>query len=143
HREVPGKKTWTWGNDDAGNIWINKLTDADGQYVEFQAGRFETQMEHEFIAPHRVERFTEYWFPLHKLGKGFDAANQDVALSFAFELANQQSVALQINASAVYEDAEVAVLNDEGQGKVAKVKLAPDLSTSHSFPLAPSDKGKP
>src|SRR5262245_23717846 len=41
HHEVPGKKTWTWGNDDAGNIWIDKLTDKDGQYVEFQAGRFE------------------------------------------------------------------------------------------------------
>ncbi|HET7286288.1 MAG TPA: DUF5107 domain-containing protein, partial [Pyrinomonadaceae bacterium] len=53
HRELPGKKTWTWGTDDNGNIWIDKLTDGGGQYVEFQGGRFETQMEHQFIAPHR------------------------------------------------------------------------------------------
>ena len=42
-----GKKIWTWGTDPAGSIWVDKLTDKDGQYVEFQAGRFETQMEHE------------------------------------------------------------------------------------------------
>ena len=26
HREVPGKKTWTWGTDDAGTIWISCLS---------------------------------------------------------------------------------------------------------------------
>ncbi len=80
HHEVPGKKTWTWGTDDAGQIWVEKLTDKDGQYVEFQAGRYETQMEHEFLAPHRVEHFTEYWYPVNGLGGGFDEANRNAAL---------------------------------------------------------------
>ncbi len=85
HKELPGKKTWTWGTDESGRIWVDKLTDADGQYVEFQAGRFETQMEHEFIAPHRVERFTEYWFPVNRMGGGFDEATRDAAVNVNVE----------------------------------------------------------
>ena len=80
HRELPGKKTWTWGTDDNGDIWVDKLTDGGNQYVEFQGGRFETQMEHQFIAPHRVEHFTEYWYGVNRLGGGWDEATRDAAL---------------------------------------------------------------
>jgi len=80
HTELPGKKTWTWGTDDNGNIWIDKLTDGGGQYVEFQGGRFETQMEHQFIAPHRVEHFVEYWFGVNRMGGAWNEATADAAL---------------------------------------------------------------
>ena len=106
HRELPGKKTWTWGTDDSGDIWVEKLTDADGQYVEFQAGRFETQMEHEFLAPHRVERFTEYWFPVNRMGGGFDEATRDAAVNVSVEGA-RANVTLNVNAK--FDDAELTV----------------------------------
>ena len=80
HRELPGKKTWTWGTDDNGDIWVDKLTDGGGQYVEFQGGRFETQMEHQFIAPHRVEHFFEYWFGVNQMGGAWNEATRDVAV---------------------------------------------------------------
>jgi tetratricopeptide (TPR) repeat protein len=80
HRELPGKKTWTWGTDDNGDIWIDKLTDSGGQYVEFQGGRFETQMEHQFIAPHRVEHFFEYWFGVNQMGGAWNEATRDAAM---------------------------------------------------------------
>jgi tetratricopeptide (TPR) repeat protein len=80
HRELPGKKTWTWGTDDNGDIWIDKLTDGGGQYVEFQGGRFETQMEHQFIAPHRVEHFFEYWFGVNRMGGAWNEATCDAAV---------------------------------------------------------------
>ena len=106
HREVAGKKTWTWGNDEAGMTWIDKLTERDGQYVEFQAGRFETQMEHEFIEPHRVERFTEYWFPVQRLGGAFVEANRNGALRVAREGGDVQ---VSVDVNAVYENATVTV----------------------------------
>ncbi len=80
HRELPGKKTWTWGTDDNGDVWIDKLTDGGGQYVEFQGGRFETQMEHQFIAPHRVEHFFEYWFGVNRMGGAWNEATRDAAV---------------------------------------------------------------
>ncbi|HEX5083849.1 MAG TPA: DUF5107 domain-containing protein, partial [Blastocatellia bacterium] len=122
-QELPGKKTWTWGTDDAGKIWIDKLTDNDGQYVEFQAGRFETQMEHEFIAPHRVERFTEYWFPLDKLGGGFNKVTKDVALRV--EVTGDQA-RITANAGAKFDDAELFIADSGGkQIHSSRINLSP------------------
>jgi tetratricopeptide (TPR) repeat protein len=106
HREVPGKKTWTWGTDDAGKIWINKLTETDGQYVEFQAGRFETQMEHEFIAPHRVEHFREYWYPVEGLGGSFMEATPDAALRLTTE---GHRAHVRANFTSRFDDAQLVV----------------------------------
>jgi tetratricopeptide (TPR) repeat protein len=120
--ELPGKKTWTWGTDEAGKIWIDKLTDNDGQYVEFQAGRFETQMEHEFIAPHRVERFTEYWFPLDKLGGGFNKVTKDVALRVE---ATGDQARITANASAKFDDAELFIAASGKQIHSSRINLSP------------------
>ena len=96
HRELPGKKTWTWGTDDNGDIWIDKLTDGGGQYVEFQGGRFETQMEHQFIAPHRVEHFVEYWFGVSRMGGAWNEATRDAALRVNLH-DKQAAIAIAVN----------------------------------------------
>jgi len=83
-REVLGKKTWTWGVADDGLIWTGLLTDHDGPYNEIQAGRFETQLNFEFMPPHREESFTEYWYPLHGLGGGFVEATPRLTLNAGF-----------------------------------------------------------
>ena len=83
-REVLGKKTWTWGVGDDGLIWTDLLTDHDGPYNEIQAGRFETQLNYEFMPPRRVESFTEFWYPLQGLGGGFVEATPRLALNASF-----------------------------------------------------------
>jgi tetratricopeptide (TPR) repeat protein len=120
--ELPGKKTWTWGTDEAGQIWVDKLTEKDGQYVEFQAGRFETQMEHEFIAPHRVEKFTEYWFPLDKLGGAFNKVTKDVALRV--EVVKDEA-RITANASARFDDAELFIADAGKQIHSSRMNLSP------------------
>ncbi|HEV2493826.1 MAG TPA: DUF5107 domain-containing protein [Terriglobia bacterium] len=80
-REEPGKKTWTWGVAGDGLIWTDLLTDHDGPYNEIQSGRYETQLNYEFMAPHRVESWTEYWYPVRGLRGGFVAAEKDLALN--------------------------------------------------------------
>jgi tetratricopeptide (TPR) repeat protein len=140
HRELPGKKTWTWGTDESGRIWVDKLTDADGQYVEFQAGRFETQMEHEFIAPHRVERFTEHWFPVNRMGGGFDEATRDAAVNVTVEGARATVTA---NVNAKFDDAELTV---ESQGRRLhsdSVDLDPAKTHTASVQLPADLAGKP
>ena len=96
HRELPGKKTWTWGTDENGDVWVDKLTDGGGQYVEFQGGRFETQMEHQFIAPHRVEHFFEYWFGVNQMGGAWNEATRDAALRITRQ-ANQALISVSAN----------------------------------------------
>ena len=41
--EMPGQKLWIWALSRSGGIWEDLLTDADGQYIEFQAGRLLNQ----------------------------------------------------------------------------------------------------
>ncbi|HUJ21627.1 MAG TPA: DUF5107 domain-containing protein, partial [Bryobacteraceae bacterium] len=140
HREVPGKKTWTWGTDDAGTIWIGKLTDNDGQYVEFQAGRYETQMEHQFLAPHRVEHFIEYWYPVQGLGGGFTEADPNAALNVKRE-GNQLVVVANVNAA--FQNAELKV-EAEGRAIAAKsVDLKPMDVFHASFDIPPGVNGQP
>jgi len=125
YREVPGKKTWTWGTADSGQIWVEKLTDRDGQYVEFQAGRYETQMRHEFLSPHRVEHFTHYWYPVNKLGGPFVEANREAALRLTRE-AGRLRIGLNVNRR--LENAELLV--EAGGRRLASRRLTLDPATA-------------
>jgi tetratricopeptide (TPR) repeat protein len=127
HRQVAGKKTWTWGTADSGAIWVEKLTDQDGQYVEFQAGRFETQMEHEFLAPHRVEAFTHYWYPVNKLGGPFTEANREAALRLARE---GERLRLTLNVNRRLANAELLI--EEGGRRLASRRADLDPATPFS-----------
>lgn len=139
HRELPGKKTWTWGTDESGKIWVDKLTDADGQYVEFQAGRFETQMEHEFIAPHRVERFTEYWYPVNRLGGGWDEATRDAALKVTVQ---NSRATVSVNANAKFDDVALTVESGNRRLYSERVRLDPAQTFSTQINLDAA-AGKP
>ena len=138
HREVPGKKTWTWGTSESGKVWIDKLTDHDGQYVEFQAGRFETQMEHEYIAPHRVEHFVEHWFPVNALGGGLDEANTNGAIHVERAAG---SVAVSISANANWPGATVSVAQNGKQIGEAHADLNPANTFHTSIDIARANAG--
>jgi tetratricopeptide (TPR) repeat protein len=139
HREMAGKKTWTWGTGDRGRIWIDKLTDHDGQYVEFQAGRFETQMEHEFLAPHRLERFTEHWYPVDRLGGAWDEATPDAALRISLAAGRAR---LAVSANALFEDAEVRVETEGQLVRSLRTTLRPDAPFTAVVDLPPGSEGR-
>lgn len=122
HRELPGKKTWTWGTDDNGDIWIDKLTDGGGQYVEFQGGRFETQMEHQFIAPHRVEHFFEYWYGVNQMGGAWNEATRDAAVKISLQ---GSRATVSISANRRFSQAEIALANGSKQLNATRVDLDP------------------
>ncbi|MFN8580225.1 MAG: DUF5107 domain-containing protein [Gemmatimonadaceae bacterium] len=87
--EKAGKKIWIWGLSRQGMIWESLLTDADGQYSEVQSGRLFNQsaeqstftpFKHRGFAPHVVDRWTEYWYPVAGTG-GFVTASRAGALN--------------------------------------------------------------
>ncbi|HEU5337609.1 MAG TPA: DUF5107 domain-containing protein [Terriglobales bacterium] len=83
-RQDPGKKIWSWGTAGDGLIWTGLLTDHDGPYNEIQSGRYQTQLDQEFLPARRVESWTEYWYPVEKLGGGFVEATPQLALNVNF-----------------------------------------------------------
>ncbi|MDD8026998.1 MAG: DUF5107 domain-containing protein [Acidobacteriota bacterium] len=66
--DMPGRKVWIWDLSRAGEIWVDLLTDSDGQYTEPQAGRLLNQSDHEFLASGTADRWRELWFPYSGIG---------------------------------------------------------------------------
>lgn len=76
--EMPGHKLWLWALSRNGGIWEDLLTDKDGQYMEFQAGRLFDQYSPSSsvksvltqvpFSPGVTDRWSELWFPVKEIG---------------------------------------------------------------------------
>lgn len=110
HRVNVGKKFFTWGTADEGMIWVDLLTDEDGQYVELQSGRFVDQSTFEFLWPYQQVGWREYWYPLSGTG-GFVWATQEAALNL------ERAGAVARVAAAVTRDLGGGELVLEAQGR--------------------------
>lgn len=83
YSDMPGQKLWVWALSREGGIWEDLLTDTDGQYIEFQAGRLLVQyspgthvnpITQAASEPGRTDEWTEIWFPLKQIGGMSDAS---------------------------------------------------------------------
>ncbi|HEY6057666.1 MAG TPA: DUF5107 domain-containing protein, partial [Candidatus Limnocylindrales bacterium] len=85
HSISPGKKQWTWGNDEFGHAWDRNLTDRDGPYVELMAGVYtDNQPDFSFLAPYENRSFSQAWYPIQRIGP-VQQATVDAALSLRAE----------------------------------------------------------
>ncbi len=101
YEEMPGKKLWLWALSRSGGIWEDLLTDSDGQYMEFQAGRMlnqfspsrntPTPLTKAGFTPYSLDRWTDYWFPVKGIG-----GISDVSEYGAF-FVNQENGQININ----------------------------------------------
>jgi len=86
YEEMPGQKLWLWALSRSGGIWEDLLTDTDGQYIEFQAGRLFDQyfpgatnpISQVGFDPYMMDRWSEIWFPIKEIGGMEDAAEHGV-----------------------------------------------------------------
>jgi tetratricopeptide (TPR) repeat protein len=68
YNDMPGRKIWIWDLSRQGAIWVDLLTDKDGQYTEPQAGRLLDQSDHGRLFPSVTDRWKEIWFPYRGIG---------------------------------------------------------------------------
>ncbi len=87
YEEMPGQKLWLWDLSRGGGIWEDLLTDSDGQYIEFQAGRLFDQysparatnpISQVGFDPYMMDRWSEIWFPYKEIGGMVDASEHGV-----------------------------------------------------------------
>ena len=122
HHISPGKKQWTWGNHEFGYAWDRNLTDADANgefapYIEIMSGVFtDNQPDFSFLQPGETKMWSQYWYPIQKIGAA-QHANLDAAIS------------LHINSLAP-SNGEKAVVS----GKSASAKLG--VSVTRKFARA-------
>lgn len=70
HHISPGKKLWTWGTGNFGQVWIDNLTDEDGPYVELMTGVFtDNQPDFAWLMPFESKTFKQYFMPYKEVGE--------------------------------------------------------------------------
>ena len=102
YEDIPGQKLWLWSQSRSGGIWEDLLTDTDGQYIEFQAGRLFVQylpsgdinpISNVSFEPNSIDIWQESWFPVKEIG-GISDASQYGAI---YIIRDEDSTTLNLN----------------------------------------------
>ncbi|MEA1898790.1 MAG: DUF5107 domain-containing protein, partial [Bacteroidota bacterium] len=127
--DKPGKKLWIWGLSRQGMIWEDLLTDNDGQYIEFQAGKLFNQaaysstftpFKHKEFQAYDADIMNETWFPLVKTG-GMVAASE-----FAVLNVEEKGSKIQVKISALQKlDDELIIRSGEKIIWCKRIMLSP------------------
>jgi tetratricopeptide (TPR) repeat protein len=78
-RIVQGMKLWTFGYGEGSENLEHGYTDNAGPYVELQSGRYVWDGHYEWVAPHKVESWSEWWVPVAGT-EGLTTMTRDVVL---------------------------------------------------------------
>ncbi len=112
HHVSPGKKQWTWGNQEFGYAWDRNLTDKDGPYIELMAGVYtDNQPDFSFLQPGETKAWSQFWFPIRDIGPA-QQASTEAAISLAVV---GGKIRVGVAATEVFEKARVELLR---KGKV-------------------------
>ncbi|MBN1481765.1 DUF5107 domain-containing protein [candidate division KSB1 bacterium] len=107
---APGKKFFTFGCGDQGQMWDKMLTDTDGPYLELMAGAYsDNQPDYSWIQPYETKTIKQFWYPIRDLG-GLSFANLNGALYFE---KNGQKAWLNILTTKAYEQTNVTLTVDK------------------------------
>ncbi len=136
YRDLPGKKTWSWGADAAGLDWRKALSDDNSICVEVQGGLFRNQETFAFLEPGQTIRFSEYWMPVRGTG-GISRANKDGVVYFD-DHGSDISVALNVNER--LDGAQIALTQNGTVLWSGTADLAPEKTWSQT--VSPKDAAK-
>lgn len=116
HHISPGKKMWTWGKGDFGEMWCNNLTDENGPYIELMTGVYtDNQPDFTWLNPYESREFEQYWYPIREIGDVKNASidgavnveQREENLFFGFNVTgcfNKARIKVRDNNRTVFED---------------------------------------
>ncbi|CAM4326596.1 DUF5107 domain-containing protein [Zobellia nedashkovskayae] len=143
YEEMPGQKLWLWALSRSGGIWEDLLTDTDGQYIEFQAGRLFDQYEPSGannpisqvgFDPYVMDKWSEIWFPFKQIGGMVDASPKAV---LNVETVNGETI-ISVNA---LQDLESEIHILAGQETITeKLNLKPMEVFTKTISIAPDQE---
>jgi tetratricopeptide (TPR) repeat protein len=133
HRIAPGKKQWTWGDDDFGHAWDRELTDGGGPYVELMAGVFtDNQPDFSFLAPYETREFRQFWFPIRAIGPAH-AATLNAAASLVIDAGRAR---VGVSATRVLPGARIRIAAAGRTVFERTADLGPDAPVLETLPLS-------
>lgn len=141
HHTSPGMKYWADGNNPAGRMINDGLTDNDGQYIELMAGAYtDNQPDYSWLQPYESKNETMTWYPIRMLS-GLKEANKNAALNLTAEAGGK--VSAMINTTRLYNKARVVLTYDGTEIHSETIKISPALPYVKELSLsAPVDEKK-
>jgi len=133
-RIVQGMKLWTFGYG-PGAEEQQAYTDDAGPYVEVQSGRYVWDGHYEWVAPHKVETWSEWWIPVGGIG-GLTTITRDVALNLTVEpdaAGENSEVKLALSPSRAMPGARLVVSAKCGELLKASLDLTPGTPISKTI----------
>jgi tetratricopeptide (TPR) repeat protein len=86
---APGKKQWTWGNEEFGWAWDRELTDEGGPYLELMCGVYtDNQPDFSYLFPYETKTFSQFYWSYKKLGP-VQNANKELAIRLEIQQGNR------------------------------------------------------
>lgn len=136
HRIAPGKKQWTWGNQEFGYAWDRSLTDHDGPYIELMAGVYtDNQPDFSFLTPWETRTFTQTWYPIERIGVP-QMANKRAALNL---VTSDHEACLSICVTEAMPGATIALHAGERTLVSWVADLSPGKPVTHTYALQSQD----
>lgn len=126
-RDVQGMKMWTFGFGRGSSEVEHSYTDKAGPYFEAQSGRMVWDGHYEWVYPHQVERWHEWWIPVAGIN-GLTTLSKDVALNVEVHPdTNGASSSVEVAVSPVVpiQNAKLLVTTKTGELLHASVNLVP------------------
>lgn len=137
--ELPGRKFFTWGRGERGDIWTNVLTDDDGPYIEIQRGRFPTQADYGFLEPGELVEWNEHWYPVREMS-GVACAALDASANLSIHVGEDTNTAfVAVNVTRAFP--ELTVRLEEAGSTVFEetLPLSPQDRYRRQVPVSSSD----
>lgn len=133
HHIAPGKKMWTWGHGDFGEMWCSNLTDEDGPYIELMTGVYtDNQPDFTWIAPYETKEFEQYWYPIRDIG---DVKNATIDAAMNMEQRGDK-VFVGFNVTGSFPNAVISVRDGNEEVFVEKLDMNPAESWCRELDLA-------
>ncbi len=130
-RVVQGMKLWTFGYGEGSKSHEEGYTDKAGPYVELQSGRHVWDGHYEWVAPHKVESWSEWWIPVSQT-EGLTTLTRDVALKLDVRPdAQGTKSAVDLNLGAVRVVSGAKLIVTAKCGEILKTSL--DLDPAKPF----------
>ncbi len=133
----PGKKQWTWGNQEFGYAWDRNLTDDDGPYIELMAGVYtDNQPDFSFLQPGETKTWSQFWYPIQQMGPAHKA-NTLAAASLQLE---KNQIQIGVSPTQVFESAQIELFLKEKLIKRWSEDLAPGKPFVGRLEVEPKSK---
>jgi tetratricopeptide (TPR) repeat protein len=134
-RIVQGMKLWTFGYGPEADQMQKVYTDKAGPYIEVQSGRHVWDGHYEYVAPHKVETWSEWWIPVSGIG-GLTTITRDVALNLTTlpdAAAENSQVTLALESTRLLSRAKLVVADKSGELLNASIDLVPGSPVSKTI----------